>query len=210
MSLSRRFNQRYQVQVSYTLSSAEDNVADFSSQPDNNGQGRNPADPTGTPLGFDTQDDRGPALSDARHQFVASGTWAAPAGIFLSSIVRVSSGLPFDIRAGYDANGDGVLNDPDRARQNPLDPTTEIGRNAGRLPAQATVDLRVSRRFPLRGKVGFEAILDVFNLFNRTNFTDVNGVFGPGAYPQQPLPTFGQFTQASPPRQVQLAGRLSF
>ena len=36
----------------------------------------------------------------------------------------------------------------------------------------------------------------MFNVLNRTNFTDVNNVFGAGSYPANPLPTFGQFTQA--------------
>ena len=55
-----------------------------------------------------------------------------------------------------------------------------------------------------------DAILEVFNLFNRTNFTDVNNIFGTGAYPANPLPTFGQFQQTGAPRRVQLAVKLSF
>jgi len=50
----------------------------------------------------------------------------------------------------------------------------------------------------------------VFNVFNRTNFTDVQNVFGTGAYPTQPSPTFGQFTQADSARQLQLGVRVSF
>ena len=42
-----------------------------------------------------------------------------------------------------------------------------------------------------------DAIVEVFNLFNRTNFTQVNSTWGPGAYPDNPLPTFGQFTAAA-------------
>ena len=50
----------------------------------------------------------------------------------------------------------------------------------------------------------------MFNLFNRSNFTAVNNVFGTGSYPSSPSPTFGQFTQAAPPRQVQLALKIGF
>ena len=50
----------------------------------------------------------------------------------------------------------------------------------------------------------------MFNLFNRTNYTEINNIFGTGAYPTSPLPTFGQFTQAAPPRQVQLAFKVMF
>jgi hypothetical protein len=85
-----------------------------------------------------------------------------------------------------------------------------VPRNSGRLPASSTVDVRVSRSFALGNGVRTEGIFEVFNLFNRTNFTDVNNVFGAGAYPSQPLPTFGQFTQTGPPRQAQVAVRVTF
>ncbi len=74
---------------------------------------------------------------------------------------------------------------------------------------QATVDLRVARRFPV-GHVTVDGIFEVFNLFNRSNFIAVNNVFGTGSYPSNPLPTFGQFTQAAPPRQIQLAIKIGF
>jgi hypothetical protein len=52
--------------------------------------------------------------------------------------------------------------------------------------------------------------MDMLNVLNLTNFTDVNRVFGIGAYPSQPLPTFGQFVQAAPPRQLQIGARISY
>ena len=55
-----------------------------------------------------------------------------------------------------------------------------------------------------------DAIFEVFNLFNRSNFTAVNNVFGTGSYPASPAATFGQFTQAGPPRQGQVALKLGF
>jgi len=72
------------------------------------------------------------------------------------------------------------------------------------------VDLRVSRRFPLSGEASVDGIFEVFNLFNRTNYIDVNNIFGGGAYPSSPLSTFGQFQQAGPPLQVQLAVKINF
>ena len=50
----------------------------------------------------------------------------------------------------------------------------------------------------------------MLNVFNATNFTDVNRVFGTGVYPSAPLATFGQFTQAGPPRQLQIGARFSY
>jgi hypothetical protein len=78
------------------------------------------------------------------------------------------------------------------------------------MPAEATVDLRIQKRLPLIGRAWLDAHLEVFNLFNRANFTQVNRTFGPRAYPSEPLSTFGQFTEAGPPRQLQLATRFSF
>ena len=54
-----------------------------------------------------------------------------------------------------------------------------------------------------------------FNLFNRVNFVeDTNQssfvIFGSGAYPANPLPAYGHYTLTMPPRQVQLAMRVSF
>ena len=68
----------------------------------------------------------------------------------------------------------------------------------------------MSRRFGLGGGTSLEAIVEAFNLFDRTNFTEINSVFGRGAYPDNPLPAFGQFLQAASPRQIQLALKLTF
>jgi len=130
----------------------------------------------------------------------------------VSSIVTIASGRPYNILAGADLNGDGDggTSSPDRARQNPTSEASSVRRNTGVMPHQATVDLRVSRRFRLAGKVNAEGLFEVFNLFNRTNFVEINNIFGTGAYPSAPLPTFGQFTQAASPLQIQLAAKIHF
>ena len=214
VAATKRLTDRYQFLASYTLSNAEDNSTDFQSAfiPENNGVGRNRQDPTGLPVGFDPDAERGPSLQDQRHRFVFSGLVVVPADVQLSSVVIIGSGRPYNILAGADLNGDGNGGafPPDRARRVPTDPASSIDRNSATLPSYATVDLRVSRRFALGGSVSVDGILEVFNLFNRTNFTDVNNIFGTGAYPANPATTFGQFTQAGPPRQVQLALKFNF
>jgi hypothetical protein len=213
LAMSKRFGERSQFLVSYTLSKAEDNSTDYQSAfiPQNNGQGRNPADPTGLPVGFDPGDERGPSLQDQRHRLVASGLYVLPWDVQVSSIITIASGRPYNILAGVDLNGDGDGGafPPDRARATLADPASSVERNAGTMPAQASVDVRVMRRFPV-GRLKIDGIFEVFNLFNRTNYTDINNIFGTGAYPSSPLPAFGQFTQAGPPLQVQLAARVSF
>ncbi len=214
VSASKRFSNRYQFLASYTLSKAEDNSTDFQSAfiPQSNGAGRNRQDLTGVPVGFNPDDERGPSTQDQRHRFVFSGLYIAPANVQISSIITVASGRPYNILAGVDLNGDGNGGafPPDRARANAADPASSVGRNGGTLPNQATVDLRVSRRFPLGGRVHLDGIFEVFNLFNRTNYTEINNIFGTGAYPASPVPTFGQFTQAGSPLQMQLAVKLNF
>lgn len=213
LAARKRFDARTQLQASYVLSKAEDISADFQSAflPQSNGRGRDPNDRQGLPIGFDPDAERGPAGQDQRHRFVVSGWYDAGAGIQLSGIVTVASGVPFNILAGTDLNGDGDGGNfpSDRARMSPGDPSSSVPRNAGRLPTEATVDLRVSRRFNPSG-VAVEPIFEVFNLFNRANFTDVNNVFGTGAFPSAPLPTYGQFVRAAAPRQAQLGIRLTF
>ena len=122
----------------------------------------------------------------------------------------VASGRPYNILAGTDLNGDGGAFPPDRARQDPTTQASSVERNSGTMPSGAIVDMRVSREFSIGGLAKIEGLFEVFNLFNRTNYTEINNIFGTGAYPATPLPTYGQFTQAASPRQVQLAFKLTF
>jgi hypothetical protein len=214
LTLRKRFGNRYQLLASYTLSKAEDTSADYQSFfiPQDNGRGRNPADPNGLPIGFEPRSEKGPSLQDQRHRFVLSGAYALPWDVTVSSIVTLASGRPYNILAGADLNGDGNggATPPDRPRTNPADPSTAIGRNAGLLPNQYSVDLRVAKRLGIAGRARVDLMVEAFNLFDHTIYTNVDNVFGTGAYPGSPLPTFGQFTEAAPPFQAQLAVKLSF
>jgi hypothetical protein len=211
VSATRRFIGRHQLFISYTFSKAEDNGTDFQSEfiAQDSGRGRDPDDPDGLPLGFDPDSERGPSVQDQRHRLVASGIYMLPKDIELSTIVTAGSGRPYNILAGVDLNADGDGGATDRARTTLADIATSVHRNAGTLPMQASVDVRLARRFPV-GRMSLDWIFEVFNLFNRSNYTAVNNVFGTGSYPASPAPTFGQFTQAAPPRQVQVAVKLGF
>jgi hypothetical protein len=214
ISLERRLRDGFQFLVSYTLSKAEDNSTDFQSQfiPENTGTGRDPNNPTGLPIGFNPDSERGPSVHDQRHRLVMSGLYEAPYQIQLSSIITVGSGRPYNILAGQDLNadGDGGAFPSDRARRVPTDPSTSVIRNSGTMPATASVDVRASRRFALGGRFSVDAVLDVFNLFNRTNYTEINNIFGTGAFPDTPNATYGQFERAGPPRQMQLGVRFNW
>jgi hypothetical protein len=96
-----------------------------------------------------------------------------------------------------------------------------IERNAYHLPKTADMALRVSRAFNIQGTHKIEAILDVFNLTNRLNYTQANTLMytvgGTVAAPTLTYnPTFASLTNANSnyfvftPRQLQLALRYSF
>jgi len=52
-------------------------------------------------------------------------------------------------------------------------------------------------------------------VFNQVNFIeDTNqssfAIFGSGAFPNNPAPTYGKYTLTLPPRQIQIAAKVSF
>ncbi|HMC76985.1 MAG TPA: TonB-dependent receptor [Vicinamibacterales bacterium] len=81
-------------------------------------------------------------------------------------ILQANSGLPFNVRAVTDLNGDGVTND----RPNGVE------RNAGRLGRVLNLDLRYSRFIPIRGAQRAELFFEAKNLFNTENIAGVNRV----------------------------------
>jgi hypothetical protein len=208
----------FEALASYTLSKAEDTVSELFGQvniAEDPGRGRDAADPAGLPLGFEPRSFRGPSAVDQRHRFVLSALGRLPGDLQLSGIVTLGSARPFTALSGVDSNGDGVAA-TDRARRDPRDPASRVQRNGESMPGTATVDARLSRRFALGRGPSLEVLVEAFNLFDRVNYSEVNNVFGPGAYPGQPQRdsagrvTYGLFTKAYPPRQVQLAARLRF
>jgi hypothetical protein len=84
----------------------------------------------------------------------------------LGIILQANSGLPFNIRAATDLNGDGVLND----RPNGIE------RNAGRLGRVLNLDLRYSRFIPVVSGQRAELFFEAKNLFNVENISGVNRI----------------------------------
>jgi hypothetical protein len=218
VAVRKRPSHGFEALASYTLSEAEDTSSDMFGQAniaEDPGFGRDPHDREGPPLGFDTGPSRGPSAVDQRHRFVLSALGRLPWGLQLSGILTVGSGRPFTALSGVDSNGDGVAA-TDRARRDPQDAASRVGRNAERLPGTATLDARLSRSIALSRDASLEMMVEAFNLFDRVNYSEVNNVFGPGAFPEEPQRdsagrvTYGRYTRAYPPRQVQLAARFSF
>ncbi len=73
-----------------------------------------------------------------------------------------------------------------------------IGRNAGVKPYNVFNDIRVSRLFSITERVKLEGIMDLFNIANKNNVSDVNPLWNQAGTP----------TAADDPRQFQFALRL--
>jgi hypothetical protein len=214
LSLNKHLANNYQFLLSYTYSKAEDTSTDFQSAfiAMRNGRGRDPNNLTGLPIGFDPSGERGAATHDQRHRLVLSGMYQFPWQVQFSTIVTAASGRPYTPLVGADRNGDGDGGafPSDRARTDPANEDTAVRRNSQTMKGQFIVDTRLSKRFTFGGTRGFDAIIDVFNLLDRTNYTEINNIFGAGAFPTSPVPTYGQYTESLPGRQIQLAAKVTF
>ena len=189
-----------QYRISYTLSTSKNNVGEFFFS--------SPIDP------FDLSKDWGRSDDDQRHRLVFHGTVHSssdPAttvwqhishGFELSGMVQTYSRLPFNVTSGvttlHGTAGRPIVNG------------AFIERNAGIGSDFFSLNARVSRTFRLTGRLELQALAEGFNLTNRLNGLTRNTNFGPGAYPTNPLPAFGQITAVSEPRSFQFGLRASF
>jgi Carboxypeptidase regulatory-like domain len=160
---------------SYTLSKAADNGQSSTSFTVTN----YPSNP------LDVSADQGPSDFDVRHKFTAAATLGPLAppvdhrlthaltnGLAVSTVIVAMSGEPYSAGAGVGAPGGlraGIAGAGGGLSRFPLYP-----RNAFRLPTIINVDLRVSRRFRIGGTTTLEVLAEAFNLFNRTQVTEVN------------------------------------
>jgi hypothetical protein len=186
--------------VSYTLSKAMDNVGQFFFS--------SPIDP------FDLMKDWGRSDDDQRHRLVINGAVNSPMGpartlaerlthgFQVSALVRYYSRLPLNIVSGVTT----VQGTAGR----PIVDGEFIDRNSGIGPDFFGLDLRASRSFRITPRLALEGFVEAFNLTNHVNVVTVNGNFGPGAYPINPSPTFGQITAVGDPRSFQVAVRARF
>src|SRR5262249_61703926 len=110
------------------------------------------------------------------------------------------SALPLNITSGVTT----VQGTPGR----PIVNGAFIPRNSGTGPVFFSASLRLSRSFPVGGRVRAEGLLEAFNVTNRVNVVTLNGNFGAGAYPTNPSPSFGQPTAVGEPRALQLGVRV--
>jgi hypothetical protein len=178
LQLNRRFTDGLQFQTSYTLSKARDA-----------GQATGTFTNTNAPLSpYDYSLESGPSNFDVPHRFVASAVWSPDFfgdqgeskvgralfnGFNIAPVFVIESGFPYSM---------GITGTPTSAAFGPtivrggsnITGSTAtgrvafVGRNALRFPKFWNADLRISRRFHIREAMNIEALVEGFNIFNRT------------------------------------------
>jgi hypothetical protein len=204
LALNKRFSTGFMLRAGYVLGQAKDDASDFTQalQPQNE---------------YDRAAEFSRSLEDARHRFTLTGVWDLPyrsnqanqgamrsllGNWTVSTLMTYRSGTPTPVTIGSDANGDG-----NSSTDRPFVNGQLLGRNSFEGPDFMTVDARLSKIFTLVGRTRVQVLVEAFNLFNRVNYSSVNTVWGSN---EAPAASYGQFTEASDPRQLQLGFKVEF
>lgn len=196
VSLEKRFANRHQFRVSYTLSKSF-NYANDDQIPFSNG----PIDSN------DLRREYGPTPNDQRHRFTFSGVFQLPWAVRVSPILTLASSVPMDIllpdgssRVCELSRNAGAREFHTGAQLNAA--LTQINAAGGSLCPNAdpntgfkprvllplvrddlefgdnfsSLDVRVSKVFRIGERFTIEPIAEVFNLFNVTNVLGVSNV----------------------------------
>jgi hypothetical protein len=155
-ALQKRLSNNWQASVTYTLASLK--TAD--SRPVS-GLEFVPF-PTSPDLGGEF----GPSADDQRHRLVFNGIWQVGRGFQISGLHFMAAGIRMETFYGGDLRNTGG-EFSQRLRPN----GTIVPLNALFAPAQNRTDLRLQQRIPLPGRAAIDGIWEVFNMFNRANYT---------------------------------------
>lgn len=192
VSLDKRFRDRYQLQFSYTYARGTDNLANpnlglgIAAQ----GGGAVPTD------NLNLEFDRGNSDLLVPHAVVASGVVTLPASVFVSGVLRATSGNFFSAA--------GPLRDYDFDGIRSSRPQTTV-RNQFRGPKSVNADVRLEKRFAF-GRYTAAGLIESFNLFNARNPRLIDNSYtavGPTA-------AFRTVRVPQPGREVQIGFRLFF
>ena len=211
VQLKKRFSRGFTISAHHTWSKHIDENTDYNSSFEPH-------------LQWDARNELAPSHFHRSHRFVAHAVAQSPfkaakgrgfghnllADFTLSGIIVARSGAPFNLDAGFDTIGD---------RHNDTHRPWGLGRNVGTGPSFFGVDMRLARSFTLTEGLRLQAIGEVFNILNKTNFRGVNGVVGNASIEDLPAQLAGRrgpvtepfsFASAFDPRQFQFSLRLNF
>lgn len=185
-SVTKRLSNRWQASANYTLAWLYNaDSRPFTGERDASGN------ITLFQVPFDTQPDLGGEWSlsgdDQRHRFVFNGIWEVGGGFQVSGLHYMGAGLRLATNYGGDlrsfGGGSGRLR-PDG---------TIVPRNTEMSPAQHRTNIGLRQRIPVPGGMAFDAIAEVFNIFNQTNYALGTQESQPANYLQ---PVSGQYRTA--------------
>jgi hypothetical protein len=198
VGLRKQFSHRLNLRLNYTFSKAIDDASDFT-------QAMAPMDP------YNARIDRSLSYEDQRHRLTLAGVWEIPYSGPAKALLRdwslattwfYRSGVPGNPVTGADSNLDG-----NSANDRPFNGVYLMGRNTFTDPGSFTVNLRLARRIRVRERASIQVLVEAFNVENRVNYSSVNHTWGTEL---QPRSTFGAYTSAGDPRQLQFGIRFEF
>jgi outer membrane receptor protein involved in Fe transport len=196
LGINKRLSHNYALQSSYTFGRARGDVDNF--------RLANSMVPGLTAIGGDRSYQWGPSDTDVPHLFVLSGTYEAPLGLRVGTILFARSGFPYTGLVGQDSDGDGFSSSTSSYGDRPA----SLGRNSFRYPPTVTFDASAAYEVKLPGVQRVEIRFDVFNLLNRKNISTYNTIIG--LDPLAPPASFRTITAVRDQRQAQVAVRYRF
>jgi hypothetical protein len=204
--VQKRLADGYSLRFNYVLSESKDDGSDFT-------QAEQPSNP------YDRRAERSYSAEHQRHRVTISGVWEIPYGqgrdqdgnaalraVFggwtLSGTFTYRSGTAQNPGVGSDVNVDG-----NSSSDRPIVDGVELERNSYEGADYASLNTRLSKRFRFDRRFALLLQLEAFNLLNRTNLSGLNLTWGTLATPRD---TYGTFTSAADPRQLQLGVKFEF
>lgn len=184
LNVRKRFGHGVAFDVAYTVSRIENDTDDINFRPVDSRA---------------AQRERGPSLNDRRQVLAVNGLVRVPFGIDVAPVLFLSSGQPLNVTTGRDDNGDTIFNDRPAG----------FARNSERTSGFAQLDLGLRRRFAV-GRVSVDARAEIFNVFNRANFSGFFNYGASGVRPDEQGVVAFQPTVAGPARQFQFTARVRF
>jgi hypothetical protein len=206
--LDKRYADRYQYMVSYTLAKQNDNyngstaITDF----------------------YHPTEDLGSSAVDRRNNLVLSSSILTRYGFTVGGIYTLRSSLPFSAQTGVDNNADGAITDyvpgtlknqHDKAkllsevnawRTMQAKPLAAIPLSQIQSNFYNQFDARISKQFSFTERYRLQLIGQLFNVFGKDNF----GGVGVTQQSNASANTFGEILSAYPRQQGELAIRLLF
>lgn len=202
--VQKRMSHGLELRANYTLSEAKDDSSDFT-------QAEQPNDPYNRDAEFNF------SAEHQRHRFTLTNVWELPfrsaqvdqpvarallADWVLASSWTMRSGAPRNPSVGADVNGDG-----NSGTDRPFIDGAIAGRNSFVGPDYRVIDVRLSKRIRTGGRTSLLVLAEAFNLLNRVNYGGVNMTWGTTLAARD---TYGTFTSANDPRQLQFGVKFEF